>query len=377
MRALLKRQGERISSSPSESSAVSVPSLLGYRMPAEWERHEATWIAWPHNRKDWPGKFQPIPWVYAEIIRYLARGELVRIIVNDGAQQKAAEHTLKSAHVALDKVEFFRWKSDRVWTRDSGPIFLIRQKQPQLAISNWRFNGWAKYANHKNDQNLPGLVAQNLGVKMWQPVLEIAGSSQRVVLEGGSIDVNGRGAILTTEECLLSPIQQRNPGVSREQLEKIFSEYLGAPHTVWLGNGIAGDDTHGHVDDITRFVSPDTVVTVVEKNSSDPNHAPLAENLRRLRNATDQSGKRLSVIELPLPSPVWFRGQRLPASYANFYIANAAVLVPTFNDSNDRIALSILKELFPTRDVVGIYCGDFIWGLGAIHCATQQQPACE
>jgi agmatine deiminase len=344
-------------------------------MPAEWESHEATWIAWPHNRKDWPGKFQPIPWVYAEMVRHLARGELVRIIVSDGAHQKAAERTLRSAHVTLDHVEFFRWKTDRVWTRDSGPIFLIREKQPQLAITHWRFNAWAKYPNHKEDEKLPGLVAQKLGAKRWRPVLDFAGSSQRIVLEGGSIDVNGRGTVLTTEECLLSPIQQRNPGITREQLERIFAEYLGAPHTIWLGNGITGDDTHGHVDDISRFVSADTVVTVVEKNAADPNHAALAENLRRLHNATDQNGKKLNIVELPLPSPVWFRGQRLPASYANFYIANAVVLVPTFNDSNDRIALNILKDLFPSRDVVGIYCGDFIWGLGAIHCATQQQPA--
>jgi agmatine deiminase len=194
------------------------------------------------------------------------------------------------------------------------------------------------------------------------------------VLEGGSIDVNGRGTLLTTEECLLSGVQRRNPGIVREQLEQAFEDYFGVKKTIWLGNGIAGDDTHGHVDDISRFVSPDTVVTTVETNTSDPNHAPLRENLHRLRKATDQEGKQLNIIELPLPSPVWFRGQRLPASYANFYIANAAVLVPTFNDAHDRTALGILAELFPDRDVVGIYCGDFIWGLGAIHCATQQQP---
>jgi agmatine deiminase len=351
------------------------PAYLGYRMPAEWERHEATWIAWPHNRDDWPGKFQPIPWIYADIVRHLARGEQVRIIVNDGVHQRSAERTLKYAHVPLDRVEFFRWKTDRVWTRDSGPIFVTRQKSPTLAITHWQFNGWAKYPNYKKDEKLPALIAQKFGLESWRPESEINGKPGRVVLEGGSIDVNGRGAMLTTEECLLSDVQQRNPSLSREQLERIFADYLGVTKTIWLGSGIAGDDTHGHVDDISRFVSPDTVVTVVEKNASDPNYAPLQENLRRLRSATDQDGKHLNVVELPLPSPVWFRGQRLPASYGNFYIANAAVLIPTFNDANDRVALAVLAELFPDRDVVSIYCGDFIWGLGAIHCATQQQPA--
>lgn len=344
-------------------------------MPAEWEPHEATWIAWPHHRDDWPGKFSSIPWIYADIVRNIARGEWVRIIVNDAAHQKSAERTLKQANVGLDQIEFFRWKTDRVWTRDSGPIFVTQSNQPQPAITHWQFNGWAKYPNYKKDEKLPGLVAQRFGMQSWQPEFVFNGKRRRLVLEGGSIDVNGRGTLLTTEECLLSDVQQRNPGVSREQLEKMFADYLGVKKTIWLGNGIAGDDTHGHVDDISRFVAPSTVVTVVEKNSSDPNYEPLQENLRRLRAATDEDGKRLNVIELPLPSPVWFRGQRLPASYANFYIANKCVLVPTFNDANDRIALNVIADLFPARDVVSIFCGDFIWGLGAIHCATQQQPA--
>ena len=344
-------------------------------MPAEWEPHEATWIAWPHNREDWPGRFQPIPWVYADIVRHLTRGERVRIIVYDAAQQHSAERTLKQAHVPLDCVEFLQWKTDRVWTRDSGPIFVKRQGETKLAITHWQFNGWAKYPNYKKDEKLPALVGKQFNLQCWQPEIVNAGKRKRVVLEGGSIDVNGRGTMLTTEECLLSDIQQRNPGVEREQLEQLFAEYLGVKKTIWLGNGIAGDDTHGHVDDISRFVSPDTIVTAVEKNAGDPNHTPLQENLMRLREAVDQDGKRLTIVELPLPSPVWFRGQRLPASYANFYIANAVVLVPTFNDPNDRIALNVLADLFPDRDVVGIYCGDFIWGLGTIHCATQQQPA--
>ncbi len=344
-------------------------------MPAEWEPHEATWLAWPHNREDWPGKFQPIPWAYAEIVRHIARGERVCILVNDEAHQRTAERVLKQAHVGSANVEFFRFRTDRVWTRDSGPIFVTRRQEPQVAITHWQFNGWAKYPNHKKDEKLPAFVARKLRIPRWEPQMIVNGKRRRVVLEGGSIDVNGRGTMLTTEECLLSEIQQRNRGIARQQLEELFRDYLGVNKTIWLGNGIAGDDTHGHVDDISRFVSPDTVITVVEQDTSDANHAPLQENLRRLHNATYQNGKKLNVIELPLPSPVWFRGQRLPASYANFYTANAAVLVPTFNDANDRAALNILKECFPTRDVIGIYCRDFIWGLGAIHCATQQQPA--
>lgn len=344
-------------------------------MPAEWEHHEATWIAWPHNRDDWPGKFPSIQWIYADVVRHLVRGERVRIIVNDGAHQRSAERTLKQAHVPLDEVEFFRWKTDRVWTRDSGPIFLTRENDPKIAITHWQFNGWAKYPNYKKDQKLPALIAGKLGLQSCRPELPIGNTLRRLVLEGGSIDVNGRGTLLTTDECLLSDVQQRNPGITREQLEQAFSDYLGVTKTIWLGCGIAGDDTHGHVDDISRFVSPNTVVSVVEKNITDANYVPSQENLHRLRAATDQDGKRLDIVELPLPSPVCFRGQRLPASYANFYIANAAVLVPTFNDPRDRIALSILGKLFSDRDVVGVYCGDFIWGLGALHCATQQQPA--
>ena len=244
-------------------------------MPAEWEPHEATWIAWPHNRDDWPGKFQPIPWIYAVIVRHLARGEHVRIIVNGRAHQRSAERTLKDAHVALERVQFFCWKTDRVWTRDSGPIFVAREKDSALAMTHWQFNGWAKYSNHQRDEKLPALIAQKFALESWQPKLKINGKLRRIVLEGGSIDVNGRGTMLTTEECLLSDVQQRNPDVKRYQLEQLFADYLGVTKTIWLGNGIAGDDTHGHVDDISRFVSPDTIVTVVAKNASDPNHAPF------------------------------------------------------------------------------------------------------
>jgi agmatine deiminase len=352
------------------------------RMPAEWEPHAATWLAWPHNRSDWPGKYQPIPWVYAEIVRNLVRGERVHLIVNDRAWEARARSVLTRAHVPLDEVVFHRWRTDRGWTRDSGAIFAVCEDGSQVALQ-WRFNAWAKYADWRHDAQLPGRMARYLKVESVEPTrksqeeqTQPSGRASSLVLEGGSIDVNGCGTLLATEECLLSSgVQVRNPGIRREDLECAFREYLGADHTVWLGRGIVGDDTHGHVDDIARFVTADTVVAAVEANPDDPNHEPLQENLERLRSATDQSGRRLRVIELPMPAPVQFRGRRLPASYANFYIANAAVLVPTFDDPNDRVALNILAELFPDRPVVGIYCGDLVWGLGTLHCMTQQQPA--
>ncbi|HEX7284856.1 MAG TPA: agmatine deiminase family protein [Candidatus Angelobacter sp.] len=345
-------------------------------MPAEWEPHQATWIAWPHNRTDWPGKFGAIPWVYAEMVRHLSRVETVNIIVNRAAEKTKAREVLMRSSISLANVKFHLWSTNRVWTRDSGPIFVVRDspKKP-VALTHWRFNAWAKYADWHLDGRLPEHIAQKLKVPAFKATIPRTGRPYHVVLEGGSIDVNGRGLMLTTEECLLSKVQQRNPGLSRGDLEQIFSDYLSVEKVIWLGRGIAGDDTHGHVDDIARFVAPNTVLAAVEPNRGDRNHAPLQENLRRLRAARDLKGRKLQVIELPLPRPVIFRGQRLPASYANFYIANDLVLVPTFNDPNDRVALNVLAGVFPQREIVGIYCGDFIWGLGAIHCATQQQPA--
>jgi agmatine deiminase len=346
-----------------------------FRMPAEWEAHAATWIAWPHNENDWPGKFEPIPWVYGEIVRHLVRAEHVHIVVENAALERRARKVLKLADAPLNNIAFHRWRTNRVWTRDSGPIFVKDLASGKSVALTWRFNAWAKYDDWQLDAKLPDLIAQELNIERIAP--SISGEDdrlQRIVLEGGSIDVNGRGSMLTTEECLLSKVQQRNPGMTREELETVFSVLLGVRNVIWLGKGIAGDDTHGHIDDLARFVAPDTVVTVVEKNRADLNYAPLQDNLRRLKLAKDQDGKRLNVIELPMPSPVIFRGRRLPASYANFYIANGLVLVPTFNDSNDRVALNTLASLFPKCRVVGIHCVDFIWGFGALHCMTQQQP---
>jgi agmatine deiminase len=344
-------------------------------MPAEWEPHAATWLAWPHFRGDWPGKFEPIPWVYAEIIRNLSRHERVELIVKDAAAEKLARKTLKRAHALNENVRFHRWPTNRVWTRDSGCAFVRQEpgaKAPDgLAAIKWRFNAWAKYPNWKDDEKIGSLMASAAGIQELRPMF----GKTRVVLEGGSIDVNGRGSLLTTEECLLSRVQQRNPGMKKKDYEKIFAEYLGATNVIWLGSGILGDDTHGHVDDITRFVSPDTVLTCVDADPASENYEVLRENIRRLRDATTEDGKALATIDLPMPAAVYFEGRRLPASYANFYIANGIVLVPVFNDPNDRVALDILADIFPDREIVPIYCGDLIWGFGAIHCMTQQQPA--
>jgi agmatine deiminase len=356
-----------------------LPFDMGYRMPAEWEPHAATWLAWPHNHEDWPGKFGPIPWVYAEIVRLLAQRERVHLLVQDAAAEKRAAGILKRAGTNLTQVDFHKWPTNRVWLRDSGPIF-VKDPQGKLNITDWKFNAWAKYDDWQLDDQIPRLAADLMSLPRW-PAFAIqsdeAGEQQcrRLVMEGGSIDTNGAGILLTTEECLLSEVQQRNPGVSREELESAFEDYLGIDQVIWLGRGVSGDDTHGHVDDISRFVGTETIVTAVEPNTKDANHEPLAENLQRLKAARTLDGKQFTVVELPLPRPVVFRGQRLPASYANFYIANGLVLVPTFNDPNDRVALNILAEVFPGREVIGIHSVDLVWGLGTLHCMTQQQPA--
>jgi len=354
---------------------TKTPRQLGYRMPAEWEPHEATWLAWPHNPEDWPGKFPSIPWLYVEIVRLIAERERVHLIVENVAMERRVTGMLRRAGVNLARVSFHCWPTDRGWMRDSGPIF-VRDSSDTIAITHWRFNGWAKYDDWHRDEKIPARVTKLLGLPAWQPELRLPGGHvHKVVLEGGSIDVNGAGAMMTTEECLLSDVQERNPGVSRGQLENVFADYLGIDQVIWLGRGIAGDDTHGHVDDIARFAAPDTVVAAVEGDRRDPNHEPLAENLRTLRAARAASGKQFTVVELPLPRPIVFRGQRLPASYANFYIANDVVLVPTFHDPNDRVALNTLAEVFAGRDVIGVHSVDLIWGLGGLHCMTQQQPA--
>ena len=364
------------------------PSALGYRFPAEWESHEATWIAWPHNVTDWPGRFAPIPWVYSEFARKITPGERVRIIVASKPQESRARRVLTRAGVDLARVEFFPFPTDRGWTRDSGPIFLKRQASSStrpaqgksaggprglsnVAVIRFRFNAWAKYPEWRKDDAIPERAARALKLSL----LEARAGKRDIVLEGGSIEVNGQGTLLATEECLLDPnVQARNPGLSRPELEAALRANLGVRNILWLGRGIAGDDTHGHVDDLCRFVNPKTVVLCSEDNPHDQNYRVLEENRERLEGMRLEDGSRIEAVPLPMPAPLCFEGQRLPASYANFYISNAAVLVPTFNDPNDRIALGVLSELFTDRPVVGIHAVDLVWGLGTIHCLTQQQP---
>ena len=306
----------------------------------------------------------------------LHHGERVCILVQDERLRSRARNLLERAGVDLDQVDFFPFPTDRVWSRDFGPIFIKREVagRSELAITNWKFNGWAKYSNWKRDNAIPAKIALALKLKQWEPHCVVGKKPHRVVLEGGSIDVNGKGTLMTTEECLLSPVQARNPKLSREDMEGVFADYLGIRKVLWLQNGIAGDDTHGHVDDLARFVNPTTVVLAQESNADDANYQALRRNLQMLKSMTDQDGKPLEIVPLPMPRPLWFQGQRLPSSYANFYIGNSAVLVPTFNDPHDREALSVLSRFFPDRQVVGIHSVDLVWGLGTLHCLSQQQP---
>ena len=343
---------------PAPLQQPTTPRRGGFRMPAEWEPHEATWIAWPHNREDWPGRFAPIPWVYGEIVRKLSAVERVRILVDNPAREAEARRVLRKVGAAMDAVEFFACPTNRVWVRDYGPLFVVNRRG-KAGLTAWRFNAWAKYDDWQRDAAVPAFLAAQFGLPTWQTGM---------VLEGGSIDVNGAGLLMTTEECLLSPVQARNPGMSRAAIEKTLRAHLGAERVIWLRKGIAGDDTHGHVDDLARFVGPETVVLTTERDRSDANYEPLRENAALLREAG------LRVVPLPMPRPLVFAGQRLPASYANFYIANGLVLVPTFNDPADRLALNVLARVFPGRTVTGIDCTALIWGLGALHCMTQQQP---
>ena len=405
---ITQSQNHPIAQSLDHSISRRSPATLGFRHPAEWEPHEATWIGWPANRMDWPGKFAPIPWVFGEIVRKIAPREIVRILVNSKPHEASARRVLTRCGADLSRVEFFRIPTDRGWTRDAGPIFVRRggpvappsnlkseisdstgrlgersvhpplltgrqgRSDSEVGIVRFRFNAWAKYPDWQKDARVPERAARALGMKMFCAVAR----RRDFVLEGGSIDVNGRGTLLTTEECLLDPLTQpRNPGLTRQEIEAALREFLGVSNILWLGRGIAGDDTHGHVDDLCRFVKPGTVVLCQESNAGDPNYAPLAEDRERLESMRLEDGSKIEVVPLPMPSPLVFDGQRLPASYANFYIANAAVLVPTFNDPNDRIALGTLSELFRDRPVVGIHAVDLVWGLGTLHCLTHEQPA--
>lgn len=348
------------------------PNQLGFAMPAEWAKHEATWLGWPHNRNDWPGKLVPIHWVFAEMVRKLAEGEKVRIIVKDAAHEAFVRRTLAKAHADSPNVEFFRWPTNRGWTRDFGPICVRKGgRSPEVAIAKFKFTAWGyKYPDWQKDNEIANRAAEKLGLRKF----DVMEGGKNFAIEGGGIEVNGAGTLITTEECFQHPtIQVRNPGCGREVYDRVFRDYLGARNVLWLGDGIVGDDTHGHVDDLCRFVNRDTVVLIQERNERDVNYRPLRENRERLRDMRLEDGSKIKVVELPCPGPLHYDGMRLPASYANFYIGNAAVIVPTFNDVNDRVALGILGELFD-RPVVGIHAVDLVLGFGTLHCLTQQQP---
>ncbi|MFH0909143.1 MAG: agmatine deiminase family protein [bacterium] len=356
------------------SAAAFTPADLGFVMPAEWERHEATWLGWPQNPTDWPGKMAAIQWVYGEMVRKITAGEKVRILVGSRAVEDRARAVLETARADLARVEFIRCPTNRGWMRDAGPIFVRRGKgdRGETAIVHFHFNAWAKYRNWQLDRRVPEIAAARLGKRLFNA--ESCGRD--FVLEGGGIDVNGCGTLLTTEECYLHPtIQVRNPGLGRTEIDDTLKRYLGVRNVVWLASGPAGDDTHGHIDDICRFVNRRTLVLVREKNPKDVNYRPLAENWDRIGDVRLEDGSKPEVIPLPMPGPLYWRDVRLPASYANFYIANAMVIVPTFNDPADREALGILGELFTDRPVVGIHAVDLVLGFGTLHCLSQQQPA--
>jgi agmatine deiminase len=343
---------------------------MTFRFPAEFEPHDATWIAWPHHEPDWPGKLAPIPWVYAEIVRALHHHERVEILCQDEEIQDSAQQIL-DAHGVRENFRLHIVPTDRVWLRDSGPTGVIAD-DGSVTLVNWRFNAWAKYPNFGHDILVGSAIERITGLKRIEPKRHDNG--ERVVLEGGAIDTDGEGSLLVTEECLLSPIQERNPGLTRDGYERVFRDALGIRQTIWLGEGCVGDDTHGHVDDVARFTAPGVIALAYEADpADDENHRRSVDNFERLQLAGGERGA-LNIVKLPFPRAVEMNGERLPASYANFYVANDAVIVPTFNDRNDRVALNILAELFPDREVVGIHAVDLVWGLGTLHCLTQQQP---
>lgn len=341
---------------------------MPFRMPAEWEPHTRTWLSWPHAKADWPDKFAPVPWIFAEMVRAIATSERVGLLVkNERAMEEVREH-LTRVGVDMRKVDMHIIATNRGWLRDCGPIF-VKDGKKTVAL-DWGFNGWAKYDNWQKDNAVPAKITAHTGHAHVVPIHK----QRQVVLEGGGIEVDGEGTVIVTEEWLLSKKQVRNKGFARADYEQIFADMLGATRTIWLGRGIVGDDTHGHVDDITRFVAPARVVMVVEPRMKDANHELLQDNLLRLKQARDAKGRALEVIELPMPEAVMCEGERLPASYANFLICNKTVLVPIFGDVNDRIALNILAECFPERAIHPIYARDLVWGLGTVHCLTQQEP---
>ena len=356
-----------------ETISATTPAQSGYTMPAEWAPHAATWLTWPHNAGDWPGKFEMIPWIYGEMVRNISTGEKIFLIVRHKKDEDSAKHIFQHVGVNLREIQFVTHPTNRGWTRDTGPIFVRKSEsgRRKTAIIHFHFNGWAKYNSWHRDTKVPETAAKLLGKKLFHAGF----GGKPFIIEGGGIEVNGRGTLLSTEQCYLDQkVQVRNPGLGKRDIEDTLQHYLGVKNIFWLAKGPVGDDTHGHIDDICRFVNAKTLVLVKEKNSKDENYRPLAENWDRIKDLRLEDGSKPEVIALPMPSPLYFNGVRLPATYANFYICNAGVIVPTFNDPNDRTALGILGELFRDRPVIGIHAVDLVWGLGSLHCLTQQQP---
>ena len=344
-------------------------STSNRRFPAEWEKQQGILLCFPHNGKDWPGKYEAIQWAFVEFIKKVATFEQVFLVVADEKLKAKVSEMLEKAAIQMNNVSFIIHKTNRSWMRDSGPI--IVQNGTKREALNFNFNGWAKYKNINLDKQVPAKVGKFLKL----PVTQVIYKGKPVIVEGGAIDSNGKGTLLTSEECLMHPtIQVRNPGFTKADYEAVFKEYLGITTVIWLGDGIEGDDTHGHIDDLCRFVNEDTIITIVESDPKDNNYKPLQDNLKRLQNAKLENGKSPKIVELPMPKRIDFDGLRLPASYANFLILNKCVLVPTFNDSNDRIALNIIADCFADREIIGINAIDLIWGFGTLHCLSQQIP---
>jgi len=354
---------------------INKTSVSSFRMPAEWEKQESTLIAWPHNKEDWPGRFNNIPDVFAQIIAHISKVQKVNLLIQNKSNKSEILMSIKKFKGIDKNIFIIVKKTDRVWIRDSGPIYLINKHKTKKIILNWKFNAWAKYKDYLNDNSINKKIIKLKKIKCISPKYKIKNKTKDIVLEGGAIDVNGLGCLMATKECLLSKVQERNPGLKKIEIENIFKAYLGINKVIWLNKGIVGDDTHGHIDDIARFISKDKIFLAYEKNKKDKNFKALRENYRILNKTTDQNNKKLKIIKIPMPKAIYIDHMRVPASYLNFYIANKIVLVPVFNNPNDKVVLKIFKKYFKKRKIIAINCIDLIWGFGAIHCMTQQEPA--
>jgi agmatine deiminase len=354
-----------LKNNPASVLKTSTPASLGFRMPAEWEPQTAVWLSWPHKRASWPGFFRPIPYKFAEIVATISRFEEVRINIAKPLQKRAWS-LIEKAGADLAKVTFYDHPTNDAWCRDHGPIFVKNDKTGEVALTDWDYNAWGgKYPPFDKDNEIPPSIAKKLKIRRFE---------KKMVLEGGSIDVNGAGLLLTTEACLLH--KNRNPDLTKEQIEQNLRDYLGVHTILWLGDGIVGDDTDGHIDDLSRFFREDGIVTVLESNKRDKNYPILLENLERLHALRTPTGKKFKIVALPMPKPSFCEGQPLPASYANFLIINGAVLMPAFRQpKKDDEALEVLASCFPDREIIPIDCLDLVWGLGTLHCISQQQPA--